>query len=173
MGPGGTTDSTGTKTPSDSVNLATGKSASNTTGYSNLEYWKPVTHNEIVQAAEIDVVLGVAGQVTNNNNIQGGTLAIDGIVDYNNVESSTTSYIQQATIVAASLAVDATDSASITASDNSVMTTGTIGGQDGGGNGGGGAVTTNQVVGNATADIEKANVTTTTGDVSVVALNTS
>ena len=173
MGPGGTTDDQGVTAGTDSVDLGTGNIGTDTTGYANLEYWKPLTQNEIVQAAEIDVVLGVAGQVTNNSDIQGGTLAIDGIIDFNHVVSSTTSYVQQVTITAGSLAVDATDSASITATDNSVMTTGTIGGADGGGDGGGGAVTTNQVLGNTIADIENANVTTTSGDASFDADNTS
>ena len=175
MGPGGTTDSSGNTVPGTSVNLST-LSTSSTSGYNfgNVEYWKPLTQNNIMQAAEADVVLGVAGEIMNNDDIFGNTIAAYALMDFNNVQSSTTSYVQNATVTqTGSLSVNSTDAASITANNSSVVTTGTIGANNGGGDGFGGVIATNQVDGDALAYIDDASVTTTTGDVDVEADNTA
>ena len=173
MGPGGTTNSSGATTPGASVDLSTGNIGSDTTGYNNLEYWKPLTQNNIIQAAEIDVVLAAAGVITKTEGLQGSPTSYFGLFDFNQVHSSTSAYLQTVTVRAGSVAVNATDSASITASDASVVTAEAGGGNSGGGQGYGGVIATNQVDGDSSAFIKDAKVTTTSGDVAVSADNTA
>ena len=149
-----------------SVNLL-----SPTFAYTNLEYWKPLSQSEVVQEAETDIIVSVAGEVLNKKGLTGETLSLYLLFDFNNVSSAASTYIVNATTSSASLSVQASDTASITAADSSVVTSGTNG--NGGGDGAGGVLATNHVVGNATADIQFSSVTTTTGDVSVEADNHS
>ena len=163
MGPGGTLDSTtpvGPPAPPvltapDSVNLSTGNGPGNTGGYSNLQYWKQLSQNNIIQGQEIDIELGVIGQITKNDRSPAMPSRILCLFDFNQVNSSTKAYVENVdfTISAASLTVSATDSASITATDSSVVNASTTGGNNGNGEGYGGLIATNQVNGDAIADI--------------------
>ena len=142
MGPGGTTSAGGVTAPGDSVNLDTGNIGADRHGYNNLEYWKPLTQNNIIQGAEIDVALGVIGEVTDNKTIQGNADAYFALIDFNQVQSSTSAYVNTAVVQAASLAVGATDAASISATDSSVVSASTTGGNNGNGEGYGGLIAT-------------------------------
>ncbi len=159
----------------DSVNLSTGNGPGNTGGYANLQYWKQLSQNNIIQGQETDIELGVIGQATDNDKITGNANSYFVLFDFNEVNSSTKAYVENVdfTISAASLTVSATDAASITATDSSVVSASTTGGNNGNGEGYGGLIATNQVNGDAIADIYDASVKTTSGDVSVTADNTS
>ncbi len=186
MGPGGTTNSGGVAAASDNVNLSTGAAAagnsSTNTGYQpgaiDIEYWKALSQNNIVQAAEIDVELGIIGEVTDNEDIQGNANGYFGLLDFNEVQSSTLAYVQDVTIGtldggAGGLDIDASDTASITASDASTVTAGSAGGNNGGGQAFGGLIATNQVDGDASAYIVDSNITTASGDDVDVTASTS
>ena len=148
-----------------------GTGSVSTFAYANLEYWKPLTQEGVTQDTETAVILGVAGAALEKEGLSGSATSLYLLFDFNNVSSSTSSYIVNATTSSASLSVEAFDTASITASDSSVVTAGAAG--EGGGSAAGGVLATNHVVGGATADIQYSGVTTTAGDVLVHAENTS
>ena len=102
------------------------------------------------------------------------------LFDYNNVASSTAAYIENATVTGGTgVAVMASDTATITATDGSVVTT------NAGGFGAGGVVATNHVTGSAfrpisslpldaaTAFISQSHGRATAGDVASDAENSS
>ncbi|HEY1749492.1 MAG TPA: LEPR-XLL domain-containing protein, partial [Xanthobacteraceae bacterium] len=192
MGPGGTIDTGVTPNvtlPTDSVDLSTGAAASGNndgnTGYVagavDTQYWKLLSQNNIMQQAEIDVELGIVGEVTKNEDIQGSANGYFGLLDFNEVQSSTSAYIQNigggaapgADLSGASVSIEADDSASITAADASTVTASSTGGNNGGGTAFGGVIATNQVDGDASAYIDDATVKATAGDVTVTADTTA
>ena len=156
-----------------SIALSTGNIGTDTTGYANLQYWKALTQNNLIQGQEVDIALGVVGKLTGKEGLTGNATSYFGLIDFNQVQSSTSAYVENVTTSSAGLSVDATDAASISATDASVVNATSVGGNNGNGTAFGGVIATNQVVGNASAYIEHAHVTTTTGDVSVVAGNTA
>ena len=159
-------------------------------GFSDLDYWKPLSADQLKEEAKAqsanpkdgDNQNGKPGEsVTKKDEAppSGGSASLYVLFDYNNVASSTAAYISNATVTGSTgVAITATDTATITATDGSVVTT------NSGGFGAGGVVATNHVTGvsipsnpsipldAATAFISNATVTTTTGDVTVVATST-
>ncbi len=166
-----------------------GSGASNvnltSTDFTNLDVWKPLSADQLKEEAKAQSANPKSGDE------QGGTpgesitkpatappsgfsASLYVLFDYNNVASSTAAYIQNATVTGGTgVAVTANDTASITATDGSVVTT------NAGGFGAGGVVATNHVTGSiipsdpglpldaATASISNATVEATTGGVAL------
>ena len=150
-----------------------------TNAYTDEEYWKLVTPDQLAeeaQAQSANPASGSAQDGSSNSKPPGeqvttssSSTSLYALVDYNNVSSSTAAYITEANVQdsAGGVSVAASDTATITATDGSVVTTSP------GGNGAGGVIATNHVLGSATADIDDATVAATDGDVAVTAQNTS
>ena len=168
-----------------SINLDNPASTASTDVYTNLDLWKPLSADQLKEEAKSqsanpksgDEQGGAPGEkVTKSESSEPstGSASLYALFDYNNVASSTAAYIQNATVTGATgVVVLASDTASISATDGSVVTT------NAGGVGAGGVVATNHVTGSlipsdpslpldaATAFIANATVHATTGDVTV------
>ena len=152
------------------VDLGALTGATASMAYTNLEYWKPLSADQLKEEAKAQSANPKSGAstsetVTQNSAFSSASLYL--LFDYNNVQSSTESYVSNSTVTGGSVAVNSTDSATISATDSSTVTTAT------GATGAGGMVTTNHVLGSAEAYIEGATVTAKTGQASVDAENTS
>ena len=162
------------------VDLSKLTDATNSIAFGNLEYWKPISADQLAKEAETQSANPKSGEKTGEtveaddqksaftSNPSSNSFYV--LFDYNNVRSSTESYISNASVTAGGVAVLSTDAASISATNSSTVTTVS------GGLGVGGMVTTNHVQGDAKADIEHATVAAnaaTAGNVSVDAENTS
>ena len=145
--------------------------------YTDLEYWKPMSAAHLKAEAEAKAAnppasggaSPKAGQEVSQNkdNTSFGSASLYVLFDYNNIVASTGAWILHSAVQGASVAVSATEAGTITATDASVVTTGS------GGFGAGGVVATNHVQGGASASVVASGVTATTGAVAVSAANTS
>ena len=167
------------------VDLGSLTDATKAKHYTDLDYWKPLSADQLKEEAESQAANpktgddqgGTPGEsVTNEDKSapSSGSASLYVLFDYNNVASSTAAYINNATVTGGTgVAITANDKATITATDASVVTT------SAGGFGAGGVVATNHVTGTAipsnpnipldaaTAFISNATVTATTGNVAL------